>query len=148
PEIDPARVLASVGLAHVASRQADQLSGGMMQRLGLAIGLLGAPPLLVLDEPMVSLDPDGSDIVRRVLAQQRARGGAVLLATHLLGDAELLADRVCLIAQGRVVADDSVPTLVRRFAPALASRLEAWSPEPGVLETVYRAAMQSAGVAQ
>lgn len=145
PDPSPRNVLSGVGLGSVADRPAVTFSGGMMQRLGLAIALLGAPPLLVLDEPMVSLDPDGSDIVRDVLRTHRLRGGAVLVATHILGDAELLADRICVLAKGRVLADDTVPALVRRFAPRLEPDLTHWQPAPGPLETVYREALRAAG---
>lgn len=139
-------LLSEVGLARAADRPARAFSGGMMQRLGLAIALLGAPPLLVLDEPMVSLDPDGSAIVRETLRAHRARGGAALIATHILSDAEMLSDRVCLLANGRILADDTVPALVQRFAPELEADLDTWRPGPGPLETVYREAFRAAGV--
>lgn len=147
-DLSAVSVLASVGLEAAAARSAATLSGGMMQRLGLAIALLGAPPLLVLDEPMVSLDPDGSEAVREVLRTHRVRGGAAIVATHILGDAEMLADRICLLANGRVLADDTVPALVRRFAPRLEPDLKRWQRAPGPLETVYREAFRAAGDVQ
>lgn len=141
----PRDVLSDAGLALAADRPARTFSSGMMQRLGLAIALQGAPALLVLDEPMVSLDPDGSEIVRGILRAHRARGGAALVATHILSDAEMLADRICLLANGRVLADDTVPALVRRFAPRLELELGRWQRGPGPLETVYREAFRAAG---
>jgi ABC-type multidrug transport system ATPase subunit len=135
-----AEALAGVGLAYAESRPVRALSGGMMQRLALAIAMLGRPSLLVLDEPTVSLDPDGSDIVRLVLGRHRARGGAVLLATHLLADAELLADRICLLSNGCVLACDTLAALTARFAPAAPQHAPGWRPEPSALEAIYRAA--------
>lgn len=142
-DIDPLQALATVGLSHAAGRPARELSGGMMQRLALAVALLGSPPLLVLDEPMVSLDPDGSEIVRDLLGRHRERGGAALIATHLLSDAELLADRVVMLAHGRVLADGTVPALAQRFAPELRTRAARWSPEPSLLEIAYRRAVRA-----
>ncbi|HVS69165.1 MAG TPA: hypothetical protein VHE56_11480, partial [Mycobacteriales bacterium] len=83
----------------------------MQQRLGLAQALVGGPAVLLLDEPTSALDPAGRHTVREVLARARDRGTGVLLNTHLLGEVELLADRVVLIDAGRVVAQGAVSDL-------------------------------------
>ena len=75
----------------------------MQQRLGIAQALVGAPRLLLLDEPTSALDPAGRRSVRTLLLKLRARGIAVLLNSHLLGDVERVCDRVVILANGKVV---------------------------------------------
>ncbi|HVT63788.1 MAG TPA: ABC transporter ATP-binding protein [Mycobacteriales bacterium] len=115
PAADPAAerqaLLSEVGLGHAAATRVEAMSKGMQQRLGLAQALIGGPSLLLLDEPTSALDPAGRHTVREVLARARDRGTAVLLNTHLLGEVELLADRVVLIDAGKVVAAGSVAEL-------------------------------------
>jgi ABC-2 type transport system ATP-binding protein len=102
------RLLAEVGLTHAASTRIEAMSKGMQQRLGLAQAMIGDPAVLLLDEPTSALDPAGRHTVREVLARARDRGTAVLLNTHLLGEVELLADRVVLIDAGKVVTAGTV----------------------------------------
>jgi ABC-2 type transport system ATP-binding protein len=112
---DPARerqaLLSEVGLGHAAATRVEAMSKGMQQRLGLAQAMVGEPSVLLLDEPTSALDPAGRHTVREVLARARDRGTAVLLNTHLLGEVELLADRVVLIDAGQVVAQGAVADL-------------------------------------
>jgi ABC-2 type transport system ATP-binding protein len=105
------RLLAEVGLTNAATTRVDAMSKGMQQRLGLAQAMIGDPAVLLLDEPTSALDPAGRHTVREVLSRARDRGTAVLLNTHLLGEVELLADRVVLIDAGRVVAEGTVEAL-------------------------------------
>jgi ABC-2 type transport system ATP-binding protein len=115
PTADPAaerrELLVEVGLAQAATTRVEAMSKGMQQRLGLAQAMVGGPGVLLLDEPTSALDPAGRHTVREVLARARDRGTAVLLNTHLLGEVELLADRVVLIDAGRVVAQGAVADL-------------------------------------
>ena len=83
----------------------------MQQRLGLAQAMIGNPSVLLLDEPTSALDPAGRHTVREVLSRARDRGIGVLLNTHLLGEVELLADRVVLIDAGEVVTAGTVAEL-------------------------------------
>ncbi|HEX2050995.1 MAG TPA: ABC transporter ATP-binding protein [Actinomycetota bacterium] len=94
-----------VGLGDVADRRVGALSKGMQQRLGIAQALAGSPRLLLLDEPTSALDPSGRRVVRDILREVRRRGIAVLLNSHLLGEVELVCDRVAIIVGGRVVAE-------------------------------------------
>jgi ABC-2 type transport system ATP-binding protein len=105
------RLLAEVGLTHAADTRVEAMSKGMQQRLGLAQAMVGDPAVLLLDEPTSALDPAGRHTVREVLSRARDRGTAVLLNTHLLGEVELLADRVVLIDAGRVVAAGTISEL-------------------------------------
>jgi ABC-2 type transport system ATP-binding protein len=108
------RLLARFGLEQVAQRQAGGLSGGQRRRLALALAFAGGPPLVILDEPTASLDPDGRAAVWAATDELRRAGGSVVVATHDLHEAEAVADRVVVIEAGRVVADGSPRTLAAR----------------------------------
>ena len=106
------RVLALVGLADRAGDRTAGFSKGMQQRLGLASALLGDPALVILDEPTSALDPVGRDDVRAIIREAQARGSAVLLTSHLLGEVERLCNRVAIVHRGRVVAAGSLTDLL------------------------------------
>jgi ABC-2 type transport system ATP-binding protein len=107
-------LLARFGLDRVASRQAGGLSGGQRRRLALALAFVGRPPLVILDEPTASLDPEGRAAMWAAADELRCEGGTVLVATHDLHEAEAVADRVVVVAAGRVVADGSPRSLAAR----------------------------------
>src|SRR4051794_1512414 len=126
-------VLALVGLSDAARRRIGGYSLGMRQRLGIAGALLADPPVLVFDEPANGLDPEGIRWMRDLLRAHAARGGTVLLSSHLLSEVEHTVDRLLVIGRGRIVADGPVAellgadgTAVRAVDPtALARDLEA-----------------------
>jgi ABC-2 type transport system ATP-binding protein len=99
-----AELLELAGLANVATRRVGAMSKGMQQRLGIAQALIGSPRLLLLDEPTSALDPAGRRAVREILREIKGRGIAVLLNSHLLGEVELVCDRVIILLRGEVVA--------------------------------------------
>ncbi|MBO1330533.1 ABC transporter ATP-binding protein [Streptomyces sp. VRA16 Mangrove soil] len=112
--IDVARVdtvLETVGLSSVAGRRAGSFSLGMAQRLGIAAALLGDPAVLLFDEPVNGLDPEGVRWLRELLRTLAAEGRTVLLSSHLIGEMALTADHLLVIGQGRMVADTSVAEL-------------------------------------
>jgi lantibiotic transport system ATP-binding protein len=118
-EID--RVLEVVEMTEHARRRVSDYSLGMRQRLGLARAMLGAPPVLILDEPTNGLDPDGIADMRRFLGELPARAGAtVLLSSHLLGEIEQTATHVGIIHQGRLVLEGELARLKAEMAPEIA----------------------------
>jgi len=105
-------VLDQVGLATVARRRAGGFSLGMQQRLGIAAALLGDPPVLMFDEPVNGLDPDGIVWVRGLMKSLAAEGRAVLVSSHLMGELEDTAEHLIVIGRGRLIADTSVDKLL------------------------------------
>jgi ABC-type multidrug transport system ATPase subunit len=109
PEIH--RQLERVGLAAVVDRKVRQLSKGMLQRLGLAIALFGAPELLVLDEPFNGLDPVLLETLQQILREENARGATLLISTHTISAVDSLATEVAILLQGRLAARGSPESL-------------------------------------
>ncbi len=107
-----AQVLDQVGLASVAGKRTGGFSLGMAQRLGIAVALLGDPPVLMLDEPVNGLDPDGVLWIRTLLKALAAEGRAVLLSSHLMSEMALTADRLVIIGRGRLLAQTSLAEFV------------------------------------
>ncbi len=119
-----------VGLAAAADRDVAGFSGGMRQRLGLAVALLGAPSTLVLDEPTVSLDPEASMGIRDVLAAERTAGRTVLISSHVLAELDAVVDRVAVVQGGRLVAEGSPAELSRRLDLTTRMRIDAGAGAP------------------
>jgi len=97
-------VLHEVDLAEAADRRIATYSRGMRQRICLAQALIHDPDLLILDEPTGGLDPVGRLLIRRIIGDWRKRGKTVFFSSHELSEVELVCDRVCILARGRVVA--------------------------------------------
>jgi ABC-2 type transport system ATP-binding protein len=107
-------VLARVELEKAAGRRVAAYSTGMRQRLGLAAALLGDPRILVLDEPLTGLDPQGIRWIRTVLREHAASGGSVLLSSHVLTETAQTVDDVVVIHKGRLVRQGSIDELLAR----------------------------------
>ncbi|MFF5292175.1 ABC transporter ATP-binding protein [Paractinoplanes globisporus] len=105
-------VLDLVGLSSVARRRVGGFSLGMRQRLGIAAALLGDPPVLMFDEPVNGLDPEGIRWIRELLRSMAAEGRAVLVSSHLMGELEDTADHLVVIGRGRLIADTTVRELL------------------------------------
>jgi ABC-2 type transport system ATP-binding protein len=102
---DAAALLADLGLSKIGARPCRELSFGMRQRVGLAAALVGPIELALLDETLNGLDPHASRSARAALRTVADRGAAVLMSTHLLGVAERMCDRILIMDQGKLVAD-------------------------------------------
>jgi ABC-2 type transport system ATP-binding protein len=101
-----------VGLRDVARQRAGTFSLGMKQRLGIASSLLGDPNVVVLDEPVNGLDPEGIRWVRELLRGLAAEGKTVFLSSHMMSEMALIAERLVVIGKGRLIADTSVEEFV------------------------------------
>jgi ABC-2 type transport system ATP-binding protein len=104
-------VLELVGLAGAARRRTGTFSLGMGQRLGIAVALLGDPGLLVLDEPVNGLDPEGIVWLRTLVRSLASEGRGVLISSHLISEMALTADRVVVIGRGRLITETPVAEL-------------------------------------
>ncbi len=109
-------VLGIVGLEAVARRRAGKFSLGMTQRLGIAAALLGAPRILLLDEPVNGLDPEGIRWIRDLLKSLAAEGRTVFVSSHLISEMALMAEHLVVIGAGRLLADTSVAEMSARSA--------------------------------
>ena len=107
----PAALLDRVGLDDVDGQSVGTFSQGMEQRLALAMALVGDPDLLVLDEPFTGLDPHGVRTVREIVHEENDRGAAVFFSSHVLGQVELVCDRIGILHEGRRVVEGTIDSL-------------------------------------
>jgi ABC-2 type transport system ATP-binding protein len=103
-----------VGLTDVARKRAGTFSLGMSQRLGIAAALLGDPPVLMFDEPVNGLDPEGIRWIRTLMRSLAAQGRTVFVSSHLMSEMALTADHLVVIGKGRLIADASVEDFIKR----------------------------------
>ncbi len=125
--------LALVGLEDVARQRAGQFSLGMGQRLGIATALLGDPAVVILDEPVNGLDPEGVLWVRTLLRSLAAEGRTVLVSSHLMSEMAQTADHLVVVGRGRLLADTSVADFI---AGASRDSVLVSSPQTGTLREV------------
>ncbi|MFR0353863.1 ABC transporter ATP-binding protein [Streptomyces sediminimaris] len=129
---DPEEVIALVGLQAKADSRTKALSGGQRRRLDVALGVIGGPELLLLDEPTTGFDPAARrqfwDLIRLLAAE----GTTILLTTHYLEEAEALADRLAVVARGRVVAAGEPGELRKRFGTGATVE---WTEPDGAVRT-------------
>jgi len=133
----PGDVLELVGLSEKATSRISRLSGGQIRRLDVALGIVGQPELLFLDEPTTGFDPEARRQFWELVRRLREGGTTILLTTHYLDEAEALADRIAVIASGRIVASGDPASLGGRSAAA--ARV-GWD-EPGGERTVVETTM-------
>jgi ABC-2 type transport system ATP-binding protein len=123
-------MLALVGLSDVAQKRAGGFSLGMSQRLGVAAALLGDPEVLLLDEPVNGLDPEGVLWIRNLMKQLASQGKTVLVSSHLMNEMAVTADHLIVIGRGRLIADAATDELIARAA---GQSVRVRTPDPGKL---------------
>ncbi|MFG1880330.1 ABC transporter ATP-binding protein [Micromonospora sp. NPDC049102] len=133
---DPAKVIERVGLAAKAKARTHTLSGGQKRRLDVALGIIGRPELLFLDEPTTGFDPEARREFWELIRDLAAAGTTILLTTHYLDEAETLADRVGVIAGGRLV-EVAAPNRLGNRQESLAT--VSWRTPEGVWESAQSA---------
>ena len=109
--------LSMVGLSGSRHRRVNQLSGGNIQKVGLAQALIHRPKLLVLDEPLTGLDPANRYNLKKVIRRLRDEGMTIFFSSHILSDVQDLADSLCMISNGRIVFQGGAEELRRNFCP-------------------------------
>ena len=107
-------VIELAGLGSVARKRAGSFSLGMGQRLGIAAALLGDPEIVMLDEPVNGLDPEGVLWVRNLLSALAAEGRTVMLSSHLMSETAQIADQLVIIGQGRLLADTTTSAFIQQ----------------------------------
>ncbi|MDJ1135250.1 ATP-binding cassette domain-containing protein [Streptomyces iconiensis] len=133
-------VLGMVGLEDVARKMPQGFSLGMNQRLGIAAALLGDPPLLLLDEPVNGLDPEGILWIRNLMKDLAAEGRTVLVSSHLMSEMALTADHLVVIGKGRLLADTPMNDFIAQHSR---SRVRVRTPEPDRMrEALTRAGLR------
>ena len=138
------RVLKFASLNGAGARAVGTYSGGMVQRLGLAVATLGTTEVLLLDEPTAALDPEGLCAFYALVEARRRAGGTVFFSSHQLGDIERLADRVAVIVAGRLVAEFTERELAARLADRGVMRVRLEARVGGLLERVREQAPTAA----
>lgn len=129
------RALESTGLGERARSRVGRLSGGMLRRVGIAQALVNEPPVLLLDEPTVGLDPRQCNALRGMITEL-GREHTVLLSTHLTEDVAATTDRVVVLDEGRVVADSTLAELTGKAAPTASDLDEVYERMLGVGQPV------------
>lgn len=130
------RVLKFASLNGAGARAVGTYSGGMVQRLGLAVATLGTTEVLLLDEPTAALDPEGLGAFYELVETRRRSGGTVFFSSHQLGDIERLADVVAVMVAGKLVAQFTERDLAARLADRGVMRVRLAAPIAGLLERV------------
>jgi ABC-2 type transport system ATP-binding protein len=147
--LDPVALLERLGLADVARTSVRRLSGGQRQRLALAGAIVGRPDLVFLDEPSAGLDPQSRLAVWDLLRELRAGGTSLVLTTHLMNEAEELADHVVIIDAGRVIAEGTPAELTGgarvRITPSRGGTAGAEAAEAATLAAELTGALARAG---
>ena len=124
-------VLETVGMAGARRRKIAHLSGGMIQKIRIAQALLHEPSILVLDEPLSGLDPEGRRELRDLISREAARGRAVLISSHILNDIENVATKIAILRSGRIMRCGSPEELREQFRIGHELRLRTADAEPG-----------------
>ena len=133
-------VLKFTGLNGASSRAVGTYSGGMTQRLALAVAMLPESPLLLLDEPTAALDPDGLCAFYGLIEARRRHGQTVLFSSHQMGDVERLADRFVVLVGGRLLASFTAREISAQLADRGVMKVALDRGSPGLLEAVRRIA--------
>ena len=142
------KYLTTVGLAEFARRRVGKYSGGMQQRLGLAAALIGDPPVLLLDEPVSALDPQGRDEMFTLLKKLKQEK-TIFLSSHILHDIEQVCDGVVIIHKGQIRVQGSLPELLKQRKESTVGaqvHFEVDSRLMNRLQAEFSGALQSIGI--
>ncbi len=133
---DPEAIAERVGILDAIDRPAGGYSRGMAQRLMLGTALVGHPELLILDEPSTGLDPEGAREMREIAREEADRGATVFFSSHILGQVEAVCDRVGILQDGRLIAEDTIEGLRATVAAETTIRITVDGLPSGALDAV------------
>jgi ABC-2 type transport system ATP-binding protein len=133
-----ARVLEEVGIIEYGDTKVGKLSKGMVQRLSVAQALIGSPQTLVLDEPMIGLDPAGTAHLREAFRDYARNGGTILMSSHMMSEVEDLCSTIALIHGGKLLFKGTAKDMVGQVLGADEIRVEAKGLSPAVIESIRR----------
>lgn len=119
-------LLERVGLDRARKVQLRSYSRGMLQRIGIAQALIGAPDLLILDEPLTGLDPIGRKEIKDVILEEKKKGTTIFFSSHILPDAEAVCDRVGIVIEGQIREVGALSDLLKKGLPTDEISLEEW----------------------
>jgi ABC-2 type transport system ATP-binding protein len=131
-------LLARMELSERADELVEKYSTGMKQRVAISRALLARPPILLLDEPTLGLDPQAARRVRQLIEELKAEGHTILLTTHYMEEADQLSDRIGIIDQGKIIALDTPSNLKQRIRQKDIIRLEVSGWKPEMIQTLNR----------
>ncbi len=135
------QLLSKFSLTDAASRRAEKYSGGMKRRLDLAMSLIGNPEVIFLDEPTTGLDPEARIEVWNTVKELAGSGTTILLTTQYLEEAELLADRIAILHDGKIITTGTLAELKEMFPPAEVEYIE----KQPALEEIFLAIISKKG---
>lgn len=135
---ETARVLEEVGIIEYGDTKVGKLSKGMVQRLSVAQALIGSPRTLVLDEPMIGLDPAGTAHLREAFREYARNGGTILMSSHMMAEVEDLCSSIALIHGGKLLFRGTAKEMVSQVLGADEIRVEARGLSPAILDAVRR----------
>ncbi len=131
-------LLARMELSERADELVEKYSTGMKQRVAISRALLARPPILLLDEPTLGLDPQAARMVRQLIEELKTEGHTILLTTHYMEEADQLSDRIGIIDQGKIIALDTPSNLKQRIRQKDIIRLEVSGWKPEMIQTLNR----------
>jgi len=116
-DIDPLKLLKAVNLEDKANAKPEELSGGQKQRFSIACALVNDPKVLFLDEPTTGLDPQAKRNLWQLIKELNSGGMTIVLTTHNMEEAEYLCNRIAIMDEGRIIAEDTPENLILKYAP-------------------------------
>ena len=131
-------VLASVGLADYRDQKIGKMSKGMVQRLSVAQAMLGSPSLLILDEPMIGIDPAGALHFRSLFRDFAAKGGTIVMSSHIMSEVESLCDSLAVIHSGRLIFRGKIEEFISSSLDTRLVEVEATDPPEGLLVEIQK----------
>ena len=132
------RVLEEVGIIEYGDKKVSKLSKGMVQRLSVAQAMLGQPDVMILDEPMIGLDPAGTAHLREVFRSYAREGGTILMSSHMMSEVEDICSGIGLIHNGKLLFKGTAKEMIRRMLGATEVRVEAQNITADAIEAVRR----------